>query len=144
MTPSDLERKFSDMIAFQCVLVGLRGVGVEASEEMLWQTLLAALVDQYGFRRVWYGRRTGSGVRPTVVVPLRGPDPEDLPMEIDEASPILRGADLALPLSVEGAVEGILIDRGRRPAGPRTGRADPHSGLRGGHQPGRTAFPPAQ
>ncbi len=118
MTPSDLERKFSDMIAFQCVLVGLRGVGVEASEEMLWQTLLAALVDQYGFRRVWYGRRTGSGVRPTVVVPLRGPDPEDLPMEIDEASPILRGADLALPLSVEGAVEGILSIEAGGPLAP--------------------------
>jgi signal transduction histidine kinase/CheY-like chemotaxis protein len=108
MTPSDLERKLSDMIAFQCVLVALRGVGPEASEEMLWQTLLAALVEQYGFLRVWYGRRTGSGVRPIVVVPLRGPDLEDLPMEIDEASPILRSADLSLPLSVEGAVEGIL------------------------------------
>jgi signal transduction histidine kinase/CheY-like chemotaxis protein len=118
MTPSDLERKLSDMIAFQCVLVALRGVGVEASEEMLWQTLLAALVDQYGFLRVWYGRRTGSGVRPTVVVPLRGPDPEDLPMEIDEASPILRRADLALPVSVESAVEGMLSIEAGGPLAP--------------------------
>ena len=108
MTPSDLRGKLSDTIAFQCALVALRGVRAEASEEMLWQTLLAALVEQYGFHRVWYGRTTGGGVRPTVMVPLHGPDLEDLPMEIDEASPILRNADLSLPIAVEGPVEGIL------------------------------------
>jgi signal transduction histidine kinase len=34
---------------------------------------------------------------------------EDLPLEIDEDSPILQSADLVLPVSVEGHVEGWLV-----------------------------------
>src|ERR1039458_10347385 len=47
MTYSEQQRKLSDLIGFQCALVALRGVAVDASEEMLWQTLLAALFEQY-------------------------------------------------------------------------------------------------
>jgi signal transduction histidine kinase len=109
MTYYDLQQKLSALIAFQCVLVALRGVATDASEEMLWQTLLAALVEQYGFRRVWYGRFVDGRVRPVVSVPVSGPGLEDLPMEIEESSSILGGADFALPVSVEGCIEGRLL-----------------------------------
>jgi signal transduction histidine kinase/ActR/RegA family two-component response regulator len=100
MTGYDLRQRLSDLIAFQCVLVDLRGVGAEASEEMLWQTLLAALVEQYGFRRAWYGRCEEAGLRPTVVAP-------------GEDSPCGTVADLDLPVWVEGRMEGrLLIDAG--------------------------------
>jgi len=42
MLPRDLERRLSDLIAFQCVLVALHGAGRNATEEMLWQTFLSA------------------------------------------------------------------------------------------------------
>ncbi|SPE42694.1 putative Histidine kinase [Candidatus Sulfopaludibacter sp. SbA3] len=96
----DLQRKLSDLIAFQCVLVALRGVGPEASEEMLWQTLLAALVEQYGFRRAWYGRYEENGIRPAVVVPVDSFREQDLLAETT--------VDLDLPVWVEGNPEGRL------------------------------------
>ena len=109
MTTYELEQKLSDLIAFQCALVALRGVGAEASEEMLWQTLLAALVEQYGFRRAWYGQSVNNGFRPVVSVPENAPGMENMPVEIEESSPILESADLALPVTVEGSVEGRLF-----------------------------------
>ena len=109
MTAQNFERTLGDLIAFQCVLVALRGVGAEASEEMLWQTLLAALVDQYGFGRVWYGRSAPNGIRPAVSAPVMAPGMEDLPAEIEEDSPILTSADFTLPVTVEGRVEGLLV-----------------------------------
>ncbi len=109
MTHQDLEQRLAAMVAFQCVLLELRGVPAEASEEMLWQTLLAALVEQYGFRRVWYGRWAGGRVRPSACMPARPLGVEELPAEIAESSPILSGADLILPVSVEGRVEGTLF-----------------------------------
>ncbi|HUI55016.1 MAG TPA: ATP-binding protein [Bryobacteraceae bacterium] len=112
MTSGDLEQKLSDLIAFQCVLVALRGVGAEASEEMLWQTLLGALVEQYGFRRVWYGRSVRSGVCPAISVPVIAPGMEDLPPEIEDDSPILASADVCLPVCVEGRAEGLLVMQG--------------------------------
>ena len=108
MTQS-FEQTLSDLIGFQCALVALRGVGAEASEEMLWQTLLAALVEQYGFGRVWYGHRVASGVRPAVSVPVMPPGMEDLASEIDEDSPILTSADLTVPVTIEGRAEGLLV-----------------------------------
>ena len=118
MTSFDLEERLSDLIAFQCVLVALRGVGAEASEEMLWQAFLAALAEQYRFRRVWYGRSTDGFVRPAVIFPLRVPDLEDLPTQIDEHSRILQAADLALPVYVEGAVDGFLRVHAGGPIAP--------------------------
>ena len=109
MTAADFERQLGDLIGFQCALVALRGVGAEASEEMLWQTLLAALVEQYGFGRVWYGRSVPRGVRPAVSAPVVAPGMEDLPAEIEEDSPILTSADLCLPVSIEGRLEGQLV-----------------------------------
>ena len=109
MTTEVLLRRLTDLVAFQCVLVALRGVGSEASEEMIWQTFLAALVDQYGFRRAWYGRSAGGAIRPLVMFPLRAPGLEDVPMEIPESSSIVQAAELAIPVSLEGAVEGILV-----------------------------------
>ena len=109
MTSSDPEQKLSDLIAFQCVLVALRGVGADPSEEMLWHTLLATLVEQYGFRRAWYGRLAGNFIRPAIAAPMNAPCQEDLPPEIEESSPLLRNAGLVLPVSVEGRVEGKLI-----------------------------------
>jgi len=46
------------------------------------------------------------------MVPLRAPDLEDPPIEIAESSPIVRAAELALPVWVEGAVEGFLLMNG--------------------------------
>ena len=109
MTSHILEEKLSDLIAFQCTLVALRGVGPEASEEMLWQSLLAALVEQYGFHRVWYGRCAHGMVRPAVSVPVMAPGMEDLPEEVDEDSAILSSADLSLPVVVDGRMEGMLV-----------------------------------
>jgi signal transduction histidine kinase/CheY-like chemotaxis protein len=104
-----VEQTLSDLIGFQCALVALRGVGPEASEEMLWQTLLAAIVEQYGFGRVWYGRVAPDGIRPAVSAPVMAPGMEDLPAEIEEGSPILTSADLCLPVNVEGRLEGRLV-----------------------------------
>src|SRR5271157_1773318 len=99
MLPRDLERRLSDLIAFQCVLVALRGAGRNATEEMVWQTFLCALVLQYGFSRAWYGKRAAKGLQPVVTVPISGPGVEDLPADIPEDSPLMRTADLALPFS---------------------------------------------
>jgi signal transduction histidine kinase/ActR/RegA family two-component response regulator len=118
VTSSDPEQKLSDLIAFQCVLVALRGVGADPSEEMLWHTLGATLVEQYGFRRVWYGRCAGNFIRPAIAVPVNAPGQEDLPAEIEESSPLLRNAGLALPVSVEGRVEGRLVIHADGPVEP--------------------------
>jgi signal transduction histidine kinase/ActR/RegA family two-component response regulator len=109
VTTPGIEQTLSDLIGFQCALVALRGVGPDASEEMLWQTLLAAIVEQYGFGRVWYGRRVPDGVRPAVSAPVMAPGMEDLPEEIEDNSPILTSADLCLPVSIEGRLEGRLV-----------------------------------
>jgi signal transduction histidine kinase/CheY-like chemotaxis protein len=109
VTTPGIEQTLSDLIGFQCALVALRGVGTEASEEMLWQTLLAAIVEQYGFGRVWYGRTVPGGIRPAVSAPVVAPGMEDLPAEIEENSPILTSADLCLPMSIEGRLEGRLV-----------------------------------
>lgn len=109
MLPSDLERTLSDLIAFQCVLVALRGAGRDATEEMLWQTFLCALVPQYGFARAWYGKRAARGLQPLVAFPVNAPGVEDLPADIPEESHLVRAADLALPVSVEGHMEGMLV-----------------------------------
>ena len=109
MTGAGVEQTLSDLIGFQCALVALRGVGPDASEEMLWQTLLSAIVEQYGFARVWYGRREADGIRPAVSAPVMAPGMEDLPAEIEENSPILISADLCLPVSIEGRMEGLLV-----------------------------------
>jgi len=109
VTVPGVEQTLSDLIGFQCALVALRGVGPDASEEMLWQTLLAAIVEQYGFGRVWYGRLVPDGIRPAVSAPVMGPGMEDLPAEIEETSRILSSADLCLPVNIEGRVEGRLV-----------------------------------
>ena len=109
MTTPGVEQALSDLIGFQCALVALRGVGPDASEEMLWQTLLAAIVEQYGFGRVWYGRVVPDGIRPAVSAPVMAPDMEDLPAEIEENSRILSSADLWLPVNIEGRPEGRLV-----------------------------------
>ena len=109
MSYNELQQKLSDLIAFQCVLVALRGVAIDASEEMLWQTVLAALSEQYGLRRVWYGRYVDGRIRPVVSVPVGGCGLEDLPGEMEESSAILGTADLDLPVSLEGPVEGRLL-----------------------------------
>jgi signal transduction histidine kinase/CheY-like chemotaxis protein len=118
MTSSDPQQKLSELIAFQCVLVALRGVGAESSEEMLWHTFLATLVEQYGFCHVWYGRRVGNFIRPAISVPAIAPGQEDLPVEIEESSHLLWNTDLALPVSVEGHVEGRLIIHAGGPVEP--------------------------
>jgi signal transduction histidine kinase/ActR/RegA family two-component response regulator len=109
VTVPGVEQTLSDLIGFQCALVALRGVGPDASEEMLWQTLLAAIAEQYGFGRVWYGRAVPDGIRPAVSAPVMAPGMEDLPAEIEENSPILRSADLCVPVNIEGRVEGRLV-----------------------------------
>src|SRR5437016_1161102 len=107
MTPSQLEKRLSDLIAFQCVLVALRGVCADASEEMLWHAFLSSLTEQYGYRRAWYGRSTGGVIRPAVIFPLHGVDQEEVPTQIHESSDILHGANLVLPVSIEATLEGF-------------------------------------
>jgi signal transduction histidine kinase/CheY-like chemotaxis protein len=109
MRAAGLQQRFSDLIAFQCVLVALRGVNPEASEEMLWQTLIAALVEQYGFQQAWYGRRVDGGFRPVVVVRAEAAERTSPESDIEDASAVPRDADLSLPVTVEGQVEGKLL-----------------------------------
>jgi len=109
MTYEEMERQFSELIAFQCVLLTLRGVVAEASEEMLWQTLLASLYEQYGMRRVWYRRYQGGVVRTLVSVPLGVDDLDELPAEMQGSSRPLWAADLDLPVPVDGVIEGRLL-----------------------------------
>ena len=118
MISSDPEQKLSDLIAFQCVLVALRGVGVDPSEEMLWHTFLATLVEQYGFHRVWYGRCVGNVIHPAISAPVNAPGQENLPAEIEETSLLLRNAGLVLPVSVEGRAEGKLVIHADGPVEP--------------------------
>jgi signal transduction histidine kinase len=106
---TDLQQRLSALVAFQCALMGLRGVDPEASEEMLWQTLLADLIAHYGFRRVWYCQCVDAGVRPIVSAPSMARDLEDAPAEIEDSSPVPGSSDLALPISVEGRAEGRLL-----------------------------------
>ena len=89
--------------------MGLRGVDPEASEEMLWQTLLADLIAHYGFRHVWYCQCVDAGVRPMVSAPSMERDPEGVEVEIEDSSPVPGSSDLALPVSVEGHTEGRLL-----------------------------------
>jgi signal transduction histidine kinase/ActR/RegA family two-component response regulator len=109
MTSADLQQKLSDLIGFQCVLVALRGVSAEGSEEMLWQSLLSELVEQYGLRRVWYGRRGEGGLYPAVVVEGHSHNMEELPAKVEETSSLVTAADLILPVFVEGVDEGDLL-----------------------------------
>jgi len=104
-----LQQRLSALIAFQCALMGLRGVDPEASEEMLWQTLLADLIAHYGFRRVWYCQCVDTGVRPVVSAPSLARDLEGGPAEIEDSSPVPGSSDLALPICVEGRTEGRLL-----------------------------------
>ncbi|HUP05232.1 MAG TPA: ATP-binding protein [Bryobacteraceae bacterium] len=98
----------SGIIASQCVLVALRGVGAEASEEMLWQTLLAELVRQYGFRRACYSRWFEGTLCPVVLAP---PD-------ADVEGGVSARAGLRWPVSIEGSPEGELWIEGAPPAAP--------------------------
>jgi signal transduction histidine kinase/ActR/RegA family two-component response regulator len=109
MTSSRLEQKLSDLIAFQCVLVALRGVGAEASEEMLIQTLLSELVQQYGLRWAWYARCGEDGLYPLVLAPVRAPEGNELPSRVEYGADLVKSAELVLPVSVEGATEGRLL-----------------------------------
>jgi signal transduction histidine kinase len=76
---------------------------------MLWQTFLWALVLEYRFARAWYGKRVAKGFQPVVAVPVRSPGVDDVPADVPEDSPLLYTADLALPVSVEGSPEGIVV-----------------------------------
>ncbi len=109
MSYTDLQQRLSALVAFQCALMGLRGVDPEASEEMLWQTLLSDLIEHYGFHRVWYCQCVDHGVRPVVSAPSLARDLEDVPAQIEDSSPVLGSADLALTVSVEGRAEGRLL-----------------------------------
>ena len=120
MTSDDLQQRLSDLIGFQCALVALRGAGAEASEEMLWQTLLAALVEQYGFQRAWYARAAAGFLRPVVVIPVGA---AELPQQIEEFSPLTAQADFDLPVCIEGTMEGrLFLEKGSSLAEERAGQ----------------------
>ena len=118
MNYTDLQQRLSALVAFQCALMGLRGVDPEASEEMLWQTLLADLIAHYGFRHVWYCQCVDAGVRPMVSAPSLEPDLEEVPAEIEDSSTVPGSPDLALPVSVEGHTEGRLLVYNGGPVAP--------------------------
>ena len=109
MNYTDLQQRLSALVAFQCALMGLRGVDPEASEEMLWQTLLADLIQHYGFRRAWYCQCVDQSVRPMVSAPSLPRELEEVPTVIEDPSPAAASADLALPIAVEGRTEGRLL-----------------------------------
>ena len=118
MNYTDLQQRLSALVAFQCALMGLRGVDPEASEEMLWQTLLADLIAHYGFRHVWYCQCVDAGVRPMVSAPSLESDLEGVPVEIEDSSTVPGSPDLALPVSVEGHTEGRLLVYNGGPVAP--------------------------
>jgi signal transduction histidine kinase/CheY-like chemotaxis protein len=124
MRHEDIRKKLSDLIAFQCSLTALRGVPPGASEEMLWQTLLSSLGEQYGFQRVSYGRKqleNGAGVDArndegivTVASVRPGATGVDYGCWHDEmsCSPVaLQQATTTIPVSIEAEDEadGVLI-----------------------------------
>ncbi len=109
MSYNDLQQRLSALVAFQCALMGLRGVDAEASEEMLWQTLLSDLIAHYGFRRVWYCQCVDHGVRPVVSAASLAREADNPSAEIEDSMPLPGSADLALPVSVEGRIEGRLL-----------------------------------
>ena len=117
LLPRDLEQRLSDLVAFQCVLVALRGAGSDASEEMLWQTFLSAAVLEYNFVRAWYGVRIPDGLRPLAAHPNGAAD--DLPTTVQLNSALLRRASLLLPVAVDGVVEGTLVLSGGEPVPDR-------------------------
>jgi signal transduction histidine kinase len=119
MTSIVLQQEMSDLVAFQCVLVALRGVSPEASEEMLWQALVSELVEQYGLRRAWYGRSVGEELHPVALVDLSVPELHDLPVRIERTSILVTAASLILPVSVAGVVEGNLLLFDESPVGPK-------------------------
>ena len=106
MTYADLQRRLSALVAFQCALTGLRGVDAEASEEMLWQTLVADLIAHYGFRRVWYCRCVDHGVRPVVSAPSFACE---ISADVEDSPASLGSPDLAVPVSVDAGIEGRLL-----------------------------------
>src|ERR1044072_6903840 len=97
MRPLPDRDRLDDLIAFQCVLVALRGVGAESSAEMLLQAFLAALGEQYGFRRLCYVRPREGGFNVVVTCPMDGapPSPGD--------------PNVPFPIGCEGAPEGLLV-----------------------------------
>lgn len=70
--------------AFQAVLVALRGVGPEKSEEALWQVFLATLIDHYRMVMSWYGLRLEDAVHPVVFEGNVGDFLDDLVLVLDE------------------------------------------------------------
>jgi len=118
LLPRDLEQRLSDLVAFQCVLVALRGAGSDASEEMLWQTFLSAVVQEYNFVRAWYGVRIPDGLQPLAAHPMNG-GADDLPATVQLNSALLRRAGLLLPVAVDGVVEGTLVLSGGAPVPDR-------------------------
>src|SRR5579883_3487617 len=105
MTSGDLQLRLSDLVGFQCALLALRGAGPEASEEMVWQTLLSALVDQYGFQRAWYARCARGVLLPAIVVPT---PPDQSETGSSDSGPSAVESDFELPVSIEDRVEGRL------------------------------------
>jgi signal transduction histidine kinase/CheY-like chemotaxis protein len=114
LTPQDLERELSGLIAFQCTLLAVRG-SQDASEEMIWQTFLSAVVQQYGFDRAWYGQCTNAGLRLVTAIPVSARGMEDLPSDIPPESPLLRDAETSLSVSVDGCMEGMVVLVGGSP-----------------------------
>ena len=97
MTAEQVEARLADLVAFQCCLLGLRGVAPDFSEETIWQTLAAFLREQYGFDRVNFVRSDGMELAPSTAA-------SD---ESDEQIP-----DVELSVWIERRLEGRLQIRG--------------------------------
>ncbi len=126
MLPRDLERRLSDLIAFQCVLVALRGASPDASEEMLWQTFLVCPRSAVRLRTrlVRRARRHGlpAGGRRTRERTGHGGSARRTSPKIHRSCTT---ADLVLPVSVDGCTEGTLVlAGGGEPESDRAGQID--------------------
>ena len=101
-THRQVQQQLADLIRFQCSLLALRGVAWETSEEMLWQTFLAALVKHLGIPAAWHASVHRNHITPTAAA--GGEDPSLLSLDANEPRGVQpRFADLVRRAVQEGA-----------------------------------------
>ncbi|MFA6451353.1 MAG: ATP-binding protein, partial [bacterium] len=62
----EADEAMRDYSAFQSVLAMTRGVPPDATEAMLWDIFLSAIIENYGFKMAWYGKYENNIVKPDI------------------------------------------------------------------------------